>query len=208
MTPRTACTAVGELLCNEFGGEYLPQEDIIDSKGFIRIQKKHSTLSELLENRLLTEKEASSLLKFACVRNPFDSLVSLYIKKKYKYQPLLSDPLSWVNRLPAYAQDMKFCVDHSFNDWIMKSCAKKVIKRALGMKPSMFHEFTEGMENINHDFQNVLKAAGISSGASIPVVNRTSERVDADYREYFSPFSRKIVEYVYDNDLKTYGYSF
>lgn len=214
MTPRTACTAIGEVLRNEFGGEFLPKEDILDSKGFIRIQKKHSTLTELLQNNLLTSEEAASLLKFCAVRNPFDSLVSLYIKKRYKYQPLLSDSLSWVNRIPHYAKDMKYCQTHSFSSWIFKSCSKKVIKYILGMKPSMYNYYTKGVdvvmryENINKDFQEVLQKAGISFKSSIPIVNRTAEKTDINYRSYYSNFSRKLVEYAYYYDLKTYGYKF
>ena len=214
MTPRTACTALGEVLCKQFGGEFLPQKDIVDSQGFIRVQKKHSTLTELLQNKLLTAEEVASFLKFTCIRNPFDNLVSIYIKKRYKYQPLLSDPSSWVHRIPHYAQDMEFCKNHSFDEWIIKHYSKGVIKRILCLKPSMYNEYTKGVdiiiryENINIDFQNVLKKIGISFNSSIPVINRTDERLNADYRSHYSKLSKKLVEFVLYNDLKSYGYVF
>ncbi|MFX1590362.1 MAG: hypothetical protein ACFFC1_19690, partial [Promethearchaeota archaeon] len=138
----------------------------------------------------------------------------LYIKKKYKYQPLLKDPLSWVNRLPHYAKDMKFCKTHSFDSWIIKDCYRKVIKRIIGFKPSMFNEYTKDInvimryENINNDFHNVLSKAGISFKSSIPVVNPTIERSNSDYAPYYSKLSKKLVEYVYYYDFKTYGYTF
>ena len=53
-------------------------------------QKKHSTLSELIKHKILAPEEAKSLLKIATVRNPFDSLASLYFKQKLKYQPLMA----------------------------------------------------------------------------------------------------------------------
>lgn len=214
MTPRTACTAIAEVLCSEFGGEYLPQEDITDSQGAIRVQKKHSTLQQLLQNGLLDIDQAASLLKFCSVRNPFDSLVSLYIKEKYKYQPLLADPSSWVHGIPGYAKDMTFCRTHSFNSWIIKRHLERLLGRILGFKFSIFEDFTQGVdvvmryENITKDFQNVLKKANISFRSSIPVVNPTTERPTADYRPYYSRLSRRIVEFVYDYDLNTYGYSF
>ncbi len=214
MTPRTACTAIGELLCDQLGGEFLPKEDIIDSKGFIRIQKKHSTLAELLQNNLVTATEVQSLLKFSAVRNPFDSLVSLYNKKRYKYQSLLSDPTSWVNRTPHYAKDMEYCKTHSFESWVMRTCTRKIIKRVIGFKPSMFKEYTEGLdmvmrfENLQRDLQDVLTKAGVSFHVSIPVVNRTDERKGTDYRAFYSNISRKFVEYAYAQDLKIYGYNF
>ena len=40
MTPRTACTAIGELLCDHYDGEFLPGEDILDSPWiYIRSEK-------------------------------------------------------------------------------------------------------------------------------------------------------------------------
>src|SRR5437899_5850972 len=138
MTPRTACTAIGELLCEHYAGEFLPAKDILDSRGFISVQKKHSTLSQLLAHNLLTVGEAKSLLKIAAVRNPFDSLVSLYFKQRLKYQPLLSDPSSWVNRSIGDAGQVRYTQTHSFNDWVFKVSYRKFIKRHLKIRASMF----------------------------------------------------------------------
>src|SRR5438552_18142637 len=120
MTPRTACTAIGELLCEHYDGEFLPAEDILNSDGLISVQKKHSTLSELIGHKLLTAAEAKSLLKVAAVRNPFDSLVSLYLKQRFKYDSLLEDSQSWVKRIPGYADSMHYAKTHSFNQWVLK----------------------------------------------------------------------------------------
>src|SRR5215204_1273441 len=129
MTPRTACTAIGELLCTYYGGEFVPSEDVLDDRGRITVQKKHSNLSELMKHNLIDREEAKSLLKVATVRNPFDTLVSLYFKQRYKYQPLLSDPTSWVNRSPAYAKNMSYAQTHSFNEWVLSKCGKQLLKR-------------------------------------------------------------------------------
>jgi Sulfotransferase family len=214
MTPRTACTAIGELLCKQFGGEFIPGEDILDSHGRISVQRKHSTLSELIQHGLLTATESESLLKVAAVRNPFDSLVSVYLKKRFKYKPLLSDPSSWVNRLPRYAEDMRYCQTHSFNAWIFRLCSKKIIKRLLGNQPSMFADYTLGMdvvmrfESIEKDLGEVFKRAGMSSKAEIPVINRTDERNNQDYRSFYSRPAALVVRGAYSYDLKTYGYRF
>jgi Sulfotransferase family len=214
MTPRTACTAIGELLCEYYGGEFLPGEDILDSHGFISVQKKHSTLAELLEHKLLTADEANSLLKVAAVRNPYDSLVSLYLKQRYKYQPLLSDPASWVNRLPGYANDMNYCQRHSFNEWSFRVSYRKIVKRLLGLRPSMYADHTRGMdvilryEKIENGLQDVFHKAGIAWKADIPKLNRTDERSDRDYRSFYSWPAMLAVGFAYSYDLKAYGYKF
>ena len=214
MTPRTACTAVGDLLCSHYDGEFVPSEDILDSKGFISVQKKHSTLSELIEHNLLTLEEAKSLLKIAAVRNPFDSLASLYFKQKLKYQPLLADPSSWVNRSPRYAEDMRYAQTHSFNEWVLKMSYRKLIKRLLRGRVSMFAEYTRGMdvvlryESIEADLKETFSKAGIPWKADIPKVNRTDERTGVDHRSLYSQVAALIVRFVYAHDLKSYAYEF
>ena len=214
MTPRTACTAIGELLCEHYGGEFLPAEDVLDSRGLIRVDKKHSTLSDLIKHGILTTAEANSLLKVAAVRNPFDSLVSLYFKQRSKYQSLLGDPASWVNRTPGYARNMRYARAHSFNRWVLKISYRKFTKRLLGFRPSMFADHTRGVdlvmryENIDADLREVFRQAGIDSKTRIPIVNRTNERANRDYRSCYSRLAKLAVSLAYSGDLGEYGYKF
>jgi len=214
MTPRTACTAIGKLLCERFGGEFIPSHDIVDSRGLILVDKKHSTLSDLLKHKILTPEEAKSLLKVAAVRNPFDSLVSLYFKQRSKYQPLLGDPSSWVNRLPGYAKNMRYARVRSFNRWVLRVSYRKLIKRLLGFRPSMFADHTHGVnmvmryESIESDLSEVFRKAGMGSKADIPMVNRTDERANSDYRSFYSRVAELTVTLAYSGDLRTYGYRF
>jgi hypothetical protein len=212
MTPRTACTAIGELLCEHYGGEFVPPEDILDPNGRISVQKKHSNLAELINHKILTEAEAKSLLKVTAVRNPFDTLVSLYFKQRFKYQPLLSDPTSWVNRAPTYAKNMRYAQTHSFNEWVLRKCSRQLMKRLFGFPPSMFADYTRGTdvvmryENIGQDLEEVFKRAGMTAKVNIPVVNRTDERADRDYRSCYSRPAAFAVSLAYSDDLKTYDY--
>ena len=214
MTPRTACTAIGELLRERFGGEFIPPENILDSRGLIRVDKKHSTLSALIKHNVLTIDEAKSLLKVAAVRNPFDSLVSLYFKQRSKYQPLLGDPASWVHGVPRYAEDMRYAQAHSFNRWVLRVTYRKLIKRLLGFHTSMFADHTRGVdvviryETIAADLEEVFRRAGMASEVEIPVVNRTEERANWDYRCCYSRVARLAVMIAYSRDLKMYGYDF
>jgi Sulfotransferase family len=214
MTPRTACTAVGELLLTHYGGEYLPAEDVLDKNGRICIQQKHSTLFELLENHLLSREDAAKLLKFAAVRNPFDSLVSLYLKQRTKYQPLLLDPNSWVNRAPAYARNMRYASTHSFSAWVLKKCRKQLLKRLMGVPPSMFIDYTRGTdvviryENLVAELNAVFGKAGLPVKAPLPTVNRTIERDSADYRTWYSHSTAAAVRLAYGEDFRLYGYRF
>ena len=214
MTPRTACTAIGELLCKHYGGEFLPPQDILNGDGRISVQKKHSTLAELIRNHLLTAEEAGSLLKVATVRNPFDTLVSLYFKQRYKYRPLLDDPNSWVNRYPTYAKNMRYAQTHSFDAWVLRKCAIQAAKRLRGDPPSMFYNYTEGIdvamryETIGDDLRDVFSRAGMPTDVTIPSVNRTEERPTHGYNSFYSRWSMLAVSIAFSDDLRRYGYVF
>jgi hypothetical protein len=214
MTPRTACTAIGELLCEHYDGEFLPAKDILDSRGFISVQKKHSTLSQLLAYKLLTACEAKSLLKVAAVRNPFDSLVSLYFKQRFTYKPLLGDPTSWVNRSRDYAKHMKYAQSHSFSSWFFRVSYRKLIRRLLLGDASMYDDYTAGVdvilryESLERDLKAIFSRAGIPWKLDIPVVNRTNERPNRDYRSFYSRPAALAAALTYSYDLKTHGYRF
>ena len=215
MTPRTACTAIGELLCQHYGGEFVPSEDILDPiNGRIAIQKKHSTLAELIKHKILAPEEAKSLVKVAAVRNPFDTLVSLYFKQRFKYQPLLADPNSWVNRSPTYARNMRYAREHSFSRWVFRKCSRQIVKRLLGFPCSMFADYTKGTdvvmryESIEQDLEGVFRRIGLDPKDGIPFVNRTDERPDRNYRSNYSRSAAIAVSVAFRDDLKTYGYKF
>ncbi len=214
MTPRTACTAIGELLCKHYDGEFVPADNILDSRGMILVDRKHSTLSQLIQHKVLTREHAKSLLTIAAVRNPFDSLVSGYFKQRLKYQPLLSDPSSWVHRWPRYVGYMKYAQTHSFNQWVLRISYRKFIKRLLGFRASMYADFTQGVdvvmryESIERDLKKVFNRAGIEWKADIPWINRTDERTERNYRSFYSRFAAFAVGLAYSEDLKKHDYKF
>lgn len=214
MAPRTGCTAVGNLLCRDLGGEFLPQSDVVDSDGRAVMRHKHNTLRQLYHYDLLSPDEKKRLLTFTCVRNPFDSLVSLYIKLSSTYQHLLNDSTSFVHRVPGYVESMQWCRTHSFDEWIQQRYAPrrflKIFRRPR--RASMFGRYTDGadivmrFERLQSDFEEVLQTAGLPP-MQVPFDNATPER-DRDYRSYYSKQSRALVESALGDDLHRYGYRF
>src|SRR4051794_40329537 len=82
--PRTAGTPLAQELMTKLAGTQLPREhvDVRTRSGAPRLVRQHITLEQLLVHGLLESVEARTLLKFATVRNPFDVLVSAYVKKR------------------------------------------------------------------------------------------------------------------------------
>src|SRR5262245_44749768 len=85
MAPRRGCSTVGAVLREQLDGEFLPETDgYRDDK--LEVPHKHSTLEQLTRNGLVSPELRREVLVFSGVRNPFDSLVSLYVKNRTTYQ--------------------------------------------------------------------------------------------------------------------------
>ena len=200
---------------DRFQGEQLPAEDILDDNGHIVVPKKHCTVPQLLSQGLIPANYRASLLTFTSVRNPYDSLVSLYVKKSNKYVAYLADHTSWVYRIPGYVEDMEFCRTHSFSEWLDKHYPVTWLDRLLKRgQRSLYGRYTNGVdkvmkfENLQNDFESVMRAAGVSGDVTIPRINETRARKSSSHQEYYSKAARRTVDYVFKPDLDAYGYSF
>lgn len=207
MNPRTGCTATGRILIDELEGRFCPENDILDESGKIIVGKKHSTVEELLAHEVLNEERLRNTLVFTTVRNPFDSLYSLWAKKRVDYVHLLEKPNSWVNKVPDYRKDMDFIANHSFSDWIRKKYRGRPQQFSLGLKFAARAQFVMRFETLQQDFERVLKLLGVEREIIIPEMNKTKGR-EGDYREHYDENARKIVEKVFHRELQYFGYVF
>ncbi len=228
MAPRTGCTAIGSVLMDELGGEWLPGDDVVDENGLFVVQKKHCTLQQLLEHNILSEGERAQLVTFTAVRNPFDSLVSLYFKMHQGYQNELNDPESWVYKVPGYAEGLEVTRNLTFEQWINRSYpdlpfylaskplndVRNFVKRLMGKQSHIEDSFVQGVdhvmrfERLQDDFAKVLEAAGVRNPPIIPKINVTKARSDKDYRSFYTPRTRRKVEVYKEGVLKEFGYAF
>ncbi|MEX2475917.1 sulfotransferase family 2 domain-containing protein [Marinobacter sp.] len=228
MAPRTGCTAIGSVLMEQLGGEWLPNDDVMDEKGLYVVQKKHCTLDQLLEFKLLSEAQRREFVTFTTVRNPFDSLVSLYFKMHKGYQDELENPDSWVYKVPGYADDLKLIRNMTFDQWINRfypdlpvhleskslSGARNLAKRLMGKRSEAEDTFVRGVdhvmrfEHLQEDFSRVLTSAGVRNPPVIPMVNTTQARAEKDYRAFYTPKTRRKVEVYKEGVLREFGYAF
>jgi hypothetical protein len=189
-------------------GEYIPRQDLTDDTGALLVDRKHSILDQLTGHDILSSDEAQSLFKFCAVRNPFDSLVSLYAKMVGSYVPLLEQPGSFIHNHPTMLQDMRFLASHSFSEWIISRYG------ALIREPQhLYGGFIKGMnvimrfESLQQDFDCVADRLNLPSRHVIPVLNATEGR-ERDYRSYYTAASRRVVEAAFSPDLERFEYTF
>ena len=210
MAPRTGCTAVGDQLVKTFDGNWFPPENYTDKAGNVLVPKKHSALKGILEQRLLSEPELSELTVLTCVRNPFDSLVSLWHKQANAYQPLLDEPSAFIHRQPGFKASVIYAGDHDFPEWTehqyghLKGLRPRHLYARFLFRANTIMKF----ENLHDDFNWFLKEAGITTAEhSLPRVNPTQGR-DLDYRSYYDTPSRELIETVFARDRTRFGYTF
>lgn len=143
MVPITGCTAIGKVLKEKFGGEYLPQQNIVrDNKQIFGM--KHNTIAQLREYNLISEEELNSYLKFATVRNPFDRYASRYQKlvgSAVESQVDVSNPNNWYHHIhegdreklrKKKLRDVEQARAEGFETWLLKEIGySRSTKQAL-----------------------------------------------------------------------------
>jgi len=228
MAPRTGCTAIGEhVLIPDLDGEYVPAADVIGNDGSVVVAKKHSTLRDLRRGGVVTQAEAESFLVFTTVRNPFDSLVSQYVKMRTMYAPLLDDPQSFVQRDEAYRTSMQQAAQMTFPEWVRARYVGRHV-RQIGRKPTwkaplgwvargwagprhMNAAFVRDaqqvmrFERLQTDFDRVLARLGLPPH-EIP--QWTVTQAKGDYRDYYDDATRELVAHVFAPDIRRFGYAF
>lgn len=211
--PRTGCTAIETVLLGRFGGERVPPESIVDADGRIRVDAKHGTLRRLVRAGLVPADHADRWTSFVAVRNPFDSLVSLYVKQREPYQALLSDPTAWIHRRPRYVESMAFSREHTFEEWLDRLYGADADDASGGRRRSMYGRFVEDVttiirfEQLEAGFREVMRRVGVREDVDVPPVNRTTGRARS-FRDHYTPRARHIVEVAFRDDLAQFGYAF
>jgi hypothetical protein len=123
-----------------------------------------------------------SYFKFCIVRNPFDLVVSAYFFKKKKN-------LSFEQ----FVEKLK----DNFN-W-----GRMSIDGKLQM------DYYIKYENLQEDIEKVCKILNIKNYNLDSLPNyKSGLRTDTDYKKFYNNKTRKIVENLFEKQLKTFGYTF
>ncbi|SMY09229.1 sulfotransferase family 2 domain-containing protein [Flavimaricola marinus] len=211
LNPRTASTATGQALTEALPCVYVPEADIMDDKGKIVVQRKHTTPRQLREYGLVEPEVLETFFKFVTVRNPYDSIVSAWAKKVKDYAHLLDKPDSWVNKIPGYADGLRRASGMTFAEWVVEEYAEHLKK---GRKARMNGNFIDEVDHIlryetlAEDFAAITDRLGLPADFVLPQVNVTKGRDTADYRSYYDDAAREVISTVFRDEIERLGYSF
>ncbi|HJR19397.1 MAG TPA: sulfotransferase family 2 domain-containing protein [Actinomycetota bacterium] len=215
MSPRTGCTSIAYgVIVPHLEGTRVPWKDILDDDGKLLVDSKHSTIPDLLYYGLVSAQDIAALFKVCAVRNPFDSLVSLFVKTQTTYSKLVDDPNSFLHKKPGALEDVRRAADLSFSDWVKdRYLPGGRMERLRAVRPRhMYERYLKRVDHImrferlHEDLDEVLAKIGAPTGMELANINPTPRA--ADYRSYYTDEARKIVEQVFRPDLERFGYRF
>lgn len=214
LNPRTAGSAVARTLVDELDGEWLPAEDIVDEQGRVVFQAKHNTVPDLLGWDVLQPADLDGLTVFTTVRNPFDSMVSLYLKLRERYRQYLDDPGSWLYLNPRMVEMVRYCQDHGFGQWVRRYYWRSALATLLkGARHSINERYLEHtthvmrFEHLQEDFDQVLRDAGVDRRVEIARFNPTENKTRG-YRDYYDPVARWIIATTFRDDIRRFNATF
>ena len=181
---KTASTSIENVLC---------KYDDKKTLGYVQDKpnKKHVTYRELIQQYPFINEYT----KFACVRNPFDWIVSWYSYKKRRvvntskgctFENWLCDPKS-----SAYQPE-------GINLTLSQFDVVKNDKSKLAM------DYICRFETLQEDFDNICNILKIPT-CILPKRNASTHR---PYKTYYSKSTRKFVEGKYSQDLINFNYTF
>jgi hypothetical protein len=216
--PQTASKAIALTLRQKLGGVALPDHEITRN-GKLVARLHHTTYSQILAAGLLSEEQLGKLFKFTCVRNPYDQLVSKYIKYCFRQG---DDPARypWLEGVEAAAPD------NSFPQWLawLSKRFEEIDKLAKGPLEFLAHaDLVIRFEALQEGFDEFLRHISVTEPMSVTEYNITKGRVEGqapaaeaakpkkkkkNYTEYYDTACVEIVEKMYEPILKRYNYRF
>lgn len=211
--PQTASKAIAKTLTKSLDGHAIPDRELRRG-GELQIKKHHATWQDLQDAGLMTREQLDGLFKFTSVRNPYDLLVSRYLKRKGRFvdEP---DKYRWAQENPRVKASMEAAQEQPFAEWVQGQLQKHREKGSTIKGPLEYLDHADYVirfEALQDGFDEVLRRLGITDAVTILSENVTSERSDGSKKRRFTEFyddaSRELVSQVYAPIIERFDYRF
>lgn len=152
-----------------------------------RFHSLHATIKMVTE--VLCE-QAKAYFKFAFVRNPFDLVVSRYIWDKSLQRHAYNDLQPWLEEqyMPRRQWEKDLLHRHTHVDGVCRL------------------DYVGRFERLSEDFRYVCGTLDLVE-MELPR-KKSGFRSSRQYQDHYSPASRSLVEQLFAEDLRIFGYAF
>lgn len=212
--PQTASKAISLTLRSKLGGVLLPDHEIRRG-GEVVAQVHHTTYRQILDAALLPKTQLDALFKVTCIRNPFDQLVSKYIKYCTRFGEA-SPKYKW-RRNGTKGDD-------DFGQWLRWISDQWVAIDKIENGPMEFVRNADliiRFEALQEGFDEFLRRIGVAQPLPLFDYNLTKARSDAvdpsvpdqrpakkPYTAYYDEDSVRLVSELYAPILERFDYRF
>lgn len=202
--PKTAGTSIEEAI-------YHYQDFVVTN------QNIHQPMIQFRE--YLNSDEYDDAFKFCFVRNPFDLMYSTW---KYwthnngldvsfedwliwRFEGRMSDGLKFLEKESYRFPDEASMLSELTISWYMNRVAQTYW--FVDEDGNFLCDYIGSFEYLREDFKEIVDHLKLED-VYLPHANRTRDDDDKDYRKYYTPRTRAIVEKRFALDLSIFGYSF
>jgi len=189
----TGSTSISNELCEFYDGR--------------RILRKHSRYHEFLKT---ATEEQKRYFVFSGIRNPMDTVISVYSKFANNHKGKYTDPQQW-RKNGGYVKDkrLELFSDIKKAQLTFQEYFLKYYKVPYDKWSRLDHEkfsYIIRYENIQNDFRTVLLKLNIEPVRDLPTLNKTEGK--EDYTNYYTPDIQKRAVFVFGPFMDKWGYSF
>ena len=189
----TGSTSISNELCEFYDGR--------------RILRKHSRYHEFLKT---ATEEQKKYFVFSGIRNPMDTVITVYSKFANNHKGKYTDPQQW-RKNGGYVKDKRLQLfsdiknaQLTFQEYFLKYY-KVPYDRWSRLDHEKFNYIIR-YENIQNDFRAVLQKLNIEPVRDLPTLNKTEGK--QDYTNYYTPEIQKRAVFVFGPFMDKWGYSF
>jgi hypothetical protein len=168
----------------------------------------------LIKAELLSEDVLQNAVKVSGVRNPYDLLVSRYIKMQGRIGEA-NNKYKWAQNNDKLRERIAMAKTMDFPAWLRQTLKEFKDKNKTVRGPLIYInpcDLVIQFEHLQAGFDEFLKRIGVSQSISVVEYNVTSERKEGgkkrDFREFYDAESVELVRALYAPVIKRFGYRF
>ncbi len=203
------CMPAGTWHLDVFRPETVSADGIVGYRGVkqrkwfgLRRRRWFDHMPAKLVKRQLPADVWDSYFKFCVIRNPFEKVVSAF----HFFQWMETRGLHKMSVGPAVSEIERF------RQWVAVDVGKKrtILDRACyTIGDEVCVDYFIRYENLQHDVDEVSKRLEIETGErELPNLVSRQRASQSPIAEYYDPATRKIVEQVFDFELRYFDYQF